>query len=145
MSPKSGSPGSPVSPADPATPHDADKADPVDTAEAKARQREAQTGKYGSAPVKPFKPDAGDGAGSDSAGDGSPEEQPKKKTWIEIKLVDVEGEPIPGEPYEVKLPDGRTVASGTLDEKGWARVEGFDPGSCKVSFPRMDKRAWKRK
>jgi type VI secretion system secreted protein VgrG len=52
---------------------------------------------------------------------------------------------VPGEEYQVTLPDGSTVASGTLDEKGKARVEGIDPGSCKVTFPNLDKDAWKPK
>jgi hypothetical protein len=43
------------------------------------------------------------------------------------------------------LPDGQTLAEGTLDEKGFARVEGVDPGSCKVTFPNLDKSAWSPK
>ena len=31
---------------------------------------------------------------------------------------------------------------GTLDEKGLARVEGIPEGSCKVTFPDLDKDAW---
>jgi hypothetical protein len=50
---------------------------------------------------------------------------------------------VPGEPYRVTLPDGTTVADGTLDEKGYARVENIDPGTCKVTFPNRDKSAWK--
>jgi type VI secretion system secreted protein VgrG len=49
---------------------------------------------------------------------------------------------VPGEEYQVTLPDGTTVASGTLDEKGKARVEGIDSGNCKVTFPNQDKSAW---
>ena len=40
------------------------------------------------------------------------------------------------------LPDGETVAQGSLDEKGWARVDGIDEGSCKVTFLDLDKDAW---
>jgi len=71
----------------------------------------------------------------------SPEAK-KKPHWIEIQLVDEEGQPVAGEPYIVTLPDGSTVADGTLDEKGFARVEGIDPGTCKVTFPNLDKDAW---
>ena len=39
------------------------------------------------------------------------------------------------------LPDG-TVAGGTLDEKGLARLEGIEPGSCKITFPNLDEEAW---
>jgi len=69
-------------------------------------------------------------------------ENKEKKSWIEIELVDEAGQPVPGERYVVILPDGTTVAEGTLDEKGFARVEGIDPGTCKVSFPDLDKDAW---
>src|SRR4051794_11655776 len=117
MSPKSGSAGSPVAPADPATPHDADKADPVETAEAKARDREAQNGKYGSTPVEAFHPP-----------DLDDEDRKKKTSWIEIQMVNEESKPVPGRAYEVTLGDG-SVASGTLDEKGLARIEGIEPGS----------------
>src|SRR5881227_2766391 len=71
----------------------------------------------------------------------SPEAK-KKPHWIEINLVDEEGQPVPGEPYVITLPDGSTVADGTLDQKGFARVDGIDPGTCKVTFPNLDKEAW---
>jgi hypothetical protein len=142
MSPKSGSPGSAVAPAAPAKPHAADKADPVETAEAKARDRQAQGGKYGSTPVKPHQPPGdGGGASDDGASDGSGSSA-KKGHWVEIELVDHRGKPVPGEAYRIELPDGKGV-SGTLDEKGLARVDGIvDPGTCKITFPRLDKTAW---
>ena len=74
----------------------------------------------------------------------SPDNQ-EKKHWIEIKLVDQAGKPVPGEPYQITLPDGTTIADGTLDEKGFARVDNIDPGTCKVTFPNLDKDAWKPK
>jgi type VI secretion system secreted protein VgrG len=74
----------------------------------------------------------------------SPENKTKKH-YIEIKLVDNAGKPVPGEPYKVTLPDGTTVADGTLDDKGHARVDNIDPGSCKVTFPNLDKDAWEPK
>ena len=43
---------------------------------------------------------------------------------------------------KITLPDGSTVASGTTDEKGRARVDGIDPGTCKVTFPELDRDAW---
>ncbi len=66
-----------------------------------------------------------------------------KKSWIEIHLVDDEGDPVAGERYRVTLPDGSTVAEGTTDEKGFAKVTNIDPGTCKVTFPNIDGRAWK--
>jgi len=68
----------------------------------------------------------------------------QKKSWIEIKLVDEEKNPVPGEAYKVILPDGETVATGSLDEKGFARIEGIDPGTCKITFPNLDKDAWEK-
>lgn len=65
-----------------------------------------------------------------------------KPHWIEIELVDEAGKPVAGEPYSITLPDGTTVADGTLDEKGCARVENIDAGNCKVTFPNRDKEAW---
>lgn len=66
---------------------------------------------------------------------------PKKTSWIEIELVDEAGEPVPGEWFEVVCPDG-SVACGTTDEKGWAKVTGIDPGSCDITFPKLDQEAW---
>lgn len=68
-----------------------------------------------------------------------------KKSWIEIKLIDEAGNPVPGERYRITLPDGKTLAEGTLDQKGFARVSNIDPGTCKITFPNLDKDAWKPK
>ena len=64
-----------------------------------------------------------------------------KTSWIEIELVDENGDGIAGEPFQVETPDGKLCA-GTLDHKGFKRVEHIDPGSCKITFPRLDKDAW---
>lgn len=63
------------------------------------------------------------------------------KTWIEIRLVDEEGSPVCNERYRIELPGG-TVAEGSLDHDGVARVEGIDPGTAKVTFPEIDQEAW---
>lgn len=74
----------------------------------------------------------------------APAPKPKtEKTWIEIALVDDAGDPVAGEAYEIVLPDG-SKRSGKLDAKGTARVEGIDPGTCKVLFPGFDGREWFR-
>jgi type VI secretion system secreted protein VgrG len=111
----SGSAGSAVPPIAPNAPNEADTADP-----GKMVERTAET------ESTPFQP----------------EDDGEEKTWIEIELVDEEGNPVPGERYEVTLPDGQTVARGTLDENGLARIEGIDPGQCKVTFPNLDQEAW---
>jgi type VI secretion system secreted protein VgrG len=131
MGAKSGKAGKAVAPADPDKPEDADVADPGEIAEAKAEQIEKKSGKYGATPVKPYKPPQ------------TEEEEEKKTAWIEIELVDEEDEPVPSEKYEIKLPDG-SVAKGTLDGNGFARVEGIDPGTCEITFPNLDKDAWEK-
>jgi type VI secretion system secreted protein VgrG len=72
------------------------------------------------------------------------EEEQEKKSWIEIELVDEEDNPVPRQRYKVTLPDGKTVAEGTLNEKGYAKISGIDPGSCKITFPNLDKDAWEK-
>ena len=69
------------------------------------------------------------------------EENKNKKHWIAIQLHDDQNKPVTGEPYEIVLPDGSTVASGTTDDKGAARVDYIDPGQCQVRFPQRDKKA----
>jgi type VI secretion system secreted protein VgrG len=127
-SPGTGAAGSAVAPAAPTEPEEADVADPGEAAQVKAEQIEQGKGKYGTVQAKPHKPPA-------------QEEKEVKTSWIEVELIDEEDQPIPGEIYEITLPDG-TVASGSLDDKGLARVEGFEPGSCKISFPKLDQDAW---
>jgi type VI secretion system secreted protein VgrG len=127
-SPKSGNAGSAVSPIAPTVPHEADKADPGQMAKIKAEQQQSQSGKYGSSKEKPHKKST---------------EDEDKKSWIEIELVDEEGNPVPGEAYKVTLPDG-SVDSGTLDEKGFCRIDGIDPGTCQITFPNLDKDAWEK-
>jgi hypothetical protein len=68
--------------------------------------------------------------------------KPKKETaWIEIELVGEDDSPVGGERFRLVLPDGST-REGILDPMGRARIEGIDPGTCKVSFPNLDEEAW---
>jgi len=67
----------------------------------------------------------------------------QKLHWIEIALVDENGHPVKGEAYKIRLPNGKIV-TGNLDSRGLARVDGIDPGTCKVTFPELDKRTWNR-
>jgi len=128
-SPKDGQAGSAVAPTAPKAPEEADKADPGEMSKLKAEQRQTQKGKYGSTPVKSHKPPQND------------EEKKKKTSWIEIEMVDEQGGPVSGETYRITLPDG-TTAEGTLDDKGFARVDGIEPGTCKISFPNIDRDEW---
>jgi hypothetical protein len=64
-----------------------------------------------------------------------------EKHFIEIELVDDEGKPVANERWFVELPDGSTK-SGSTDANGYARIDGVDPGTAKISFPDMDKTAY---
>ena len=136
----SGSAGALVSPLAPTAAVEADKADPGAMAQSGPGSVAVTPANLSSVKV------AKKSAASDApTHDPNSEENKDKKHWIEIELVDEAGKPVAGEPYQVTLPDGSTVADGTLDEKGRARVEGIDPGTCKVTFPNLDKEAWKPK
>lgn len=88
---------------------------------------------------------SGDGAGGGGGPSHNPnsDENKNKTSWIELQLVyESNGKPVVGMPYEVTLPDGKTLSSGATDDKGVARVDHIDPGSCQISFPTLDKEAW---
>jgi hypothetical protein len=68
---------------------------------------------------------------------GKPVLKCKLNSWIEIRLVDTDGQPVGGMKYILHLPDS-TVIEGVLDNKGAARAEDVVPGTCKVSFPEID-------
>lgn len=72
-------------------------------------------------------------------------ENKDKKSWVKIKIVDEQGEAVKGERYRITLPDGSTVSEGTTDKNGMAAVTNVDPGNCKITFPNIDGRAWKKK
>lgn len=61
---------------------------------------------------------------------------------VMIELLDVDGNPVPGEPYRIELPDG-TVVTGKLDAQGKAHVTGIEqPGTCQVCFYERDAAIW---
>lgn len=62
-------------------------------------------------------------------------------SWIEVRLLGEDGQPISDVRYLLTLPDG-TRQEGTLDEDGLIRVDGIDAGDCDVSFPDLDQDAW---
>jgi protocatechuate 3,4-dioxygenase beta subunit len=63
------------------------------------------------------------------------------KTWVEVRLVDEEGNPVGGQRYKIRLPDSSLV-EGVLDDQGTVRFDGILPGECTVSFTTVDEREW---
>ena len=72
-------------------------------------------------------------------------EQPKvdtpaaivKKTWIELVLVNEDGQPVGAQAYKLALSDG-TVQEGTLGEDGRVWIDDIPEGDCSLSFPDLD-------
>ncbi len=74
-----------------------------------------------------------------------PEFTPDERlTWIEIELYDTADRPVTGQRYRITLPDGST-REGRLDGRGFARIDGIDPGTCRVTFPDLHKGDWKKR
>lgn len=119
-----------VKPVKPEEVFEADVADPGKVEQAKAKQVQEGKGKYGKEQVPAHK----------SSKD---EEDDEKVSWIELEMVDEQDEPVSGVKYQVKLPDG-SEATGTLDNEGFARIDGIEPGQCEVTFPELDKDAWEK-
>lgn len=74
-----------------------------------------------------------------------PPDQPTEVlTWIEISVEDERGEVVVDEPVLIVDADGRPHERRTNLE-GVVRLEPLSPGTCAVSFPRIDGREWKSK
>jgi hypothetical protein len=70
-----------------------------------------------------------------------PPEPKTPKTWVEFRLIDMEGNPVGNMHYTVVLPGGATE-DGYLDSSGSVRFSGIDPGECTITFPDLDRDAW---
>lgn len=86
------------------------------------------------------------GAGVAELPEPPPSEPPppvEEKTWVSIVLTDTDKRPVPFRRYRIELPD-ESVREGMLDENGRARIQGIDPGTCKVSFPEFHAKDWSK-
>lgn len=61
----------------------------------------------------------------------------KLTTWVAIKLVDDQNNPIPGAKYVIIFPDGERK-DDVLDGDGYAYFSGIPEGDCTVGFPEFD-------
>ncbi|REL27693.1 hypothetical protein DXX93_14760 [Thalassotalea euphylliae] len=138
MKPKDGKAITAVQPIDPEEVFEADEASPGKVAKVKAEQQQRQSGKYGVTPIVPFQGAAGSANQTENS-----EQEEAPSACLEIELVDEQDQPLAGEKYQVELPDG-TMAKGTLDNKGYVKIAGFEPGNCQVSFPDIDSKAWEK-
>lgn len=76
--------------------------------------------------------------------DAPPPIVPPDTHTVVIELVDKDNNPVPFEPYRIKLPDGQ-VQTRTLDKHGRDRITGIrTPGQCLVCFHRRDAAVWAR-
>lgn len=73
---------------------------------------------------------------------GACEECSTHQHWIEVELVGEDGVGISGVDYLIVTPDGEEHR-GVTDAKGAARLQNVLPGECRISFPELDKDAWR--
>ncbi len=59
------------------------------------------------------------------------------KDWLEIKMLDNNGQAVCDVKYKVTLPDGQT-RDGTIGSEGFAREDGIPPGRCLIEFEDED-------
>jgi type VI secretion system secreted protein VgrG len=137
---KSGSPGSAGAPKPPEAPKEALTKDGTAPSSAPARSPGPETSSAPAASAPAPAPSATSAATAAAAEEAK--EAEKEADWLEIALKTSDGKPIAGERYTVKLPDGSTLA-GFTDDEGKAKVEDVPKGQAQVSFPDLDKDAWK--
>lgn len=68
-------------------------------------------------------------------------ESDAKTHFIEIELLDEDGNPVPFVRFRVTPPND-APREGFLDAEGFAAVRGIEAGMCKISFPDLDGRSW---
>ena len=88
------------------------------------------------------------GSGTDSGArvGGASKDGPRSTdptSFLELVLVDDNGQPASGERYRVTTPDDQ-VGEGRLDSRGMARIDGITRGTCEVSFPDLAADDWRQ-
>ncbi|RKX21634.1 MAG: hypothetical protein DRP51_03900 [Candidatus Zixiibacteriota bacterium] len=61
------------------------------------------------------------------------------KDWLEIKMLDNNGQPVCNVKYKLTLPDGQE-RQGTIGAEGFAREDNITPGKCLIEFEDTDSR-----
>jgi len=69
------------------------------------------------------------------------EQAPDPEHWVEVVLVDMQGDGISGERYELTTPDGK-LHEGTTGAGGVVRLASSVSGGCEFTFPDLDENAW---
>ena len=64
-----------------------------------------------------------------------------EKSWVDLELVDEEGNPVPNARYKLCMADG-TEREGVLGDDGRRREESLHPGVVKITFPDFDATEW---
>lgn len=64
----------------------------------------------------------------------APKQACPNKNWVELNYKYVSHRPVKHALYEVSTKDGQLLASGALDAKGFARVEGLPDGITDINF-----------
>jgi len=64
----------------------------------------------------------------------------KEKGWIEVVIEDEEGQPVAFVRVRVTTPDGQVIEATTTGD-GMISLPGVPDGTCKVEFPKLDRRA----
>ena len=60
-----------------------------------------------------------------------------KAEWVELELIDEDGNPLSNEEYILILPDGKQ-RKGALDNNGRAAEKNIPPGEIKIQFPKLE-------
>jgi hypothetical protein len=75
--------------------------------------------------------------------EGESETPTEEDHFIEITVVDDDGNPVAGAAYSLKLPD-RRILNGRTNQQGVIYIEGLDPGSCKLTLVGLDQTTWEQ-